>query len=191
VRVRAKKLAAGAQKKAIKDLDYIFIGYVMSYFPAGLIGLLLAVITCAAMSATASALNSLGSTTVVDFYRLLKPDRSEAHYLLAARGFTALWGAFAVGFAGFAALLDNLIQAVNILGSLFYGPMLGVFLLGFATRRVRGTPAFVAVLIGQASVLLVFVLSQISFIWYNVIGCAVVLGVALALERSGMFQRPV
>jgi SSS family solute:Na+ symporter len=168
-----------------KDSDYIFIRFVLDQFPPGLLGLLVAVILCAAMSSSAAALSALGSTTVVDFYRLsLRPNQSDAHYLLAARVFTALWGAFAVGFAGIAALLDNLIQAVNILGSLFYGPMLGVFLLGLFTRRVRGTPAFIATLIGQGAVLACFAFSQISFLWYNVVGALVVIAVALLLERA-------
>jgi Na+/proline symporter len=185
VRHRTRELVARVEPgPQAKDADYIFIRFVLDQFPHGLIGLLVAAILCAAMSSSAAALSALGSTTVVDFYRLHKPGRSEAHYLFAARGFTALWGAFAVGFAGFAALLDNLIQAVNILGSLFYGPMLGVFLLGFATRRVRGTPAFVAILIGQAAVLLVFALSHVGFLWYNVIGCAVVVAIAISMELA-------
>jgi SSS family solute:Na+ symporter len=175
-----------------KDADYIFIRFVLDQFPHGLIGLLIAVILCAAMSSSAGALSALGSTTVVDFYRLsFRPNQSDAHYLTAARVSTALWGAFAVGFAGFAALLDNLIQAVNILGSLFYGPMLGVFALGFLTKSVRGTSAFIATLGGQASVLLVFAFSQISFLWYNVIGCAVVVALGLALlVARGDTRRP-
>lgn len=168
-----------------KDADYIFIRFVLDQFPHGLIGLLVAVILCAAMSSSAAALSALGSTTVVDFYRLsLRPNQSDAHYLGAARVFTALWGFFAVGFAGFAALLDNLIQAVNILGSLFYGPMLGVFIVGFSTKHVQGTAAFLATIAGQAVVLMVFGFSHISFLWYNVIGCAVVIVLALLLEAT-------
>jgi Na+/proline symporter len=182
VRLRAKKLAAGAQKKAIKDLDYIFIGYVMSYFPAGLIGLLLAVITCAAMSATASALNSLGSTTVVDFYKVWRPHADDATYVRAARWFTVGWGTLAVLFAATGTLFDNLIQAVNILGSLFYGPMLGVFLVGFVMRWVQGTAAFLAVLAAQAVVVALFLLTDIGYLWYNPIGCAAVLIVAALLQ---------
>jgi Na+/proline symporter len=187
---QAKKQATALVAKVspgvdAKDADYIFIRFVLDQFPHGLVGLLIAVILCAAMSSSAGALSALGSTTVVDFYRLsIRPNRPDAHYLAAARIFTALWGAFAVGFAGFAALLDNLIQAVNILGSLFYGPMLGVFALGFLTKRVRGTSAFVATLCGQASVLLVFGFSRISFLWYNVIGCAVVIVLALLFESA-------
>ncbi len=190
LRERTRALIARVRPGADnRDSDYIFIRFVLDRFPHGLIGLLVAVILCAAMSSSAAALSALGSTMVVDFYRpSLRPGQSDAHYLLAARAFTALWGAFAVGFAGFAALLDNLIQAVNILGSLFYGPTLGVFLVGFFARRVRATAAFAATLVGQAVVLLVFALSSISFLWYNVIGCAVV--VALALGTTLIPARP-
>ena len=170
-----------------KDADYIFIRFVLDHFPHGLVGLLVAVILCAAMSSSAAALSALGSTTVVDFYRCsFRPNETDAHYLGAARLFTALWGAFAVGFADFASLLDNLIQAVNILGSLFYGPMLGVFLVGFFTRSVGGTSAFVAVLCGQVTVLAVFHLSRVSFLWYNVIGCGAVVLLSPLIE----FVRP-
>jgi SSS family transporter len=176
VRRQTRALIARVHPSAdTKDSDYIFIRFVLDQFPHGLVGLLVAVILCAAMSSSAAGLSALGSTTVIDFYRRsIRPDESDAHYLAAARIFTALWGLFAVGFADFAALLDNLIQAVNILGSLFYGPMLGVFLVGFFTRRIGGTAAFVAILCGEAVVLAVFHLSQVSFLWYNVIGCAAV-----------------
>ncbi|MFI5306223.1 MAG: sodium:solute symporter [Polyangiales bacterium] len=185
LRRQTRALIAKTRPRAdAKDSDYIFIRFVLDQFPHGLIGLLVAVILCAAMSSSAGALSALGSTSVVDFYRLsLRPGQSDAHYLAAARWFTALWGAFAVGFAGFAALLDNLIQAVNILGSLFYGPTLGVFLVGFFIKRVRGTAAFLATVAGQAIVLLVFAFSSIGYLWYNVIGCAAVVVLALLLGR--------
>jgi Na+/proline symporter len=132
------------------------------------------------MSATASALNSLGTTSVVDFYkRSVRPQADDAHYLLVAKLFTVVWGAVAVGFAIGASLFENLIQAVNILGSLFYGPMLGVFLVGFFTRRVRGNAAFVAVLAAEAAVVAVWQGTSIGFLWYNVVGCAVVVVIAL------------
>lgn len=181
VRDQAKHVIAAAHPRAeTKDADYIFIGFVLEYFPPGLVGLLLAVILCAAMSATASALNSLGSTTVIDFYkRSFKPEASDAHYLAAAKLFTIGWGIIAVLFATFASLVDNLIQAVNILGSIFYGPMLGVFLVGFFFRRVGGTAAFVSTLAAQALVVAVFAWSTIGFLWYNVIGCAAVVALSL------------
>ncbi len=180
VRRRAKKLLASARPGVeLKDADYIFIGFVLAHFPAGLLGLLIAVILCASMSATASALSALGSTTVVDLYRpTFRPEASDHHYLVAGRWFTVLWGALAVSFAAFAALLDNLIQAVNILGSLFYGPMLGVFLVGFFIRRVRGSAVFWAALLAEALVIAVFALTSIGFLWYNVIGCGAVVGLA-------------
>jgi Na+/proline symporter len=167
-----------------QDADYIFIGFVVSRFPPGLVGLLVAVILCAAMSSVAAALSSLGSTTVVDFYRVsIRPGASDHHYLNAARGFTVLWGIVAVLFAAFASQLDNLIQAVNILGSIFYGPMLGVFLVGFFLPRIRARAVFWATLFAQALVIAVFLKSSIGFLWYNVIGCAALVIVAAALQR--------
>jgi Na+/proline symporter len=181
-----KKVHPGAEKN---DADYIFIGFVVSHFPAGLVGLLLAVILCAAMSAVAAALNSLGSTTVVDFYRVsFRPGASDAHYLRAAKLFTVFWGVVAVLFAVFASQLDNLIQAVNILGSIFYGPMLGVFLVGIFLRRIRATPVFIAALVAQALVVMVYLRSTIGFLWYNVIGCAGVIVVASVL--NAVLPRP-
>lgn len=183
IRTQIKALIARLNPRAeTKDADYIFIDFVIKYFPAGLVGLLIAVIFCAAMSATASALNALSTTTVVDFYkRLWKPQATEAHYLGAAKLFTVFWGAVAMLFAAFASLLDNLIQAVNILGSIFYGPMLGVFVVGFFLKRVPGTAAFWATLAAQVLVVMVFAYSQIGFLWYNVIGCAAVVALALAI----------
>ena len=181
LRQQAKAAIKAALPRAeTKDADYVFLRFVTTHFPTGLLGLLIAVIFCAAMSATASALNALGTTTVVDFYRRsIKPEASDAHYLRAAKVFTVLWGALAVAFAAFASLFDNLIQAVNILGSIFYGPTLGVFLVGFFCRRVRGTPVFVALVLGQALVIATFLFSSIGFLWYNVIGCLAVVVLAL------------
>ena len=124
-----------------KDTDYVFLSFVLQHLPQGLVGLLLAVILCAAMSSSSGELAALGSTTVVDFYRRsVRPIAPDRHYLWVARLFTVLWGGVAIAFAAFAALIDNLIQAVNIVGSLFYGTMLGIFLVGFFTKRIRGTP---------------------------------------------------
>jgi Na+/proline symporter len=186
IRARARTLAARPGAEA-KDADYVFIRFVVSHFPTGLVGLLLAVILCAAMSATAAALSSLGTTTVVDLYRPWRaragrPPPTDAESLRAARLFTVGWGALAVLFAATASLVDNLIQAVNILGSIFYGPMLGVFLVGFFVKRVGGTAAFAGVVVAQAIVVATFALSGIGFLWYNVIGCAAVIVVALAVS---------
>ena len=184
LRTAVKKLIQKSHPSAeSKDADYIFITFVKEHFPPGLVGLLIAVIFCAAMSATASALNALGSTTVVDFYkRSLRPGRSDRHYLLAAKLFTVFWGVMAMLFAAFASLLDNLVQAVNILGSIFYGPTLGVFLVGFFLPRVRGTAVFVALIVSQLLVILTFALTQVGFLWYNVIGCFAVLVLAVAVS---------
>ena len=181
LRQDAKNLIRKAHPGAeTKDADYIFITFVKQHFPVGLIGLLLAVIFCAAMSATASALNALGTTTVIDFYkRSWKPVADDAHYLRAGKVFTVFWGVLAMLFAAFASLLDNLIQAVNILGSIFYGPTLGVFLGGFFLPRIRGTAMFGSLIIGQLLVILTFALTKIGFLWYNVIGCFAVIAIAL------------
>jgi Na+/proline symporter len=195
LRSAAKQLIHQAHPRAeSKDADYIFITFVKDHFPPGLVGLLIAVIFCAAMSATASALNALGSTTVVDFYkRTLRPGASDHHYLIAAKVFTVIWGILAMLFAAFASLLDNLVQAVNILGSIFYGPTLGVFLVGFFLPRVRGNAVFCALVVGQILVILTFALTQIGFLWYNVIGCLAVLILALAfslISRPAPAQAP-
>jgi Na+/proline symporter len=184
VRTETRALVKQVDPRAnAKDADYVFLSFVMSRFPHGLVGLLLAVILCAAMSATASALSALGTTSVVDFYkRSIEPGLSDAKGVRVAKWFTVFWGVLAVGFAVFASQLDNLIQAVNILGSIFYGPMLGVFLVGFFFRKARGTPVFFATLLAQAAVLATFLASDIGFLWYNVIGCAGVVLFTFALQ---------
>ena len=186
VRKEAKALIKEALPKAeLKDSDSIFVSFVLKYLPAGLIGLLLAVILAAAMSSTASELNALGSTTVVDVYRrLFRPHASDHHVLRASQFFTVLWGAFAIAFATFAALLDNLIQAVNILGSIFYGVILGIFLVAFFFKRVRATPTLIAALVAEAVVVTLFFTSDIGFLWFNVIGCVGVVALALGLQRA-------
>ncbi|HTP52676.1 MAG TPA: sodium:solute symporter [Anaeromyxobacteraceae bacterium] len=166
-----------------KDSDFIFLRFVLDHFPRGLLGLLVAAILSAAMSANSAALSSLGATTVVDFYKPRHPEATDAQTLRVARLATAAWGIVAVGFGGFASLLDNLIQAVNVLGSLFYGPMLGVFLLGFFVKRVRGSAAFAATAAAEAAVLTAAALGRVGYLWYNVIGCAAVLVLAPALEQ--------
>ncbi|HET9157994.1 MAG TPA: sodium:solute symporter [Myxococcaceae bacterium] len=166
-----------------KDADFIFLRFVLDHFPPGLIGLLVAVILSAAMSANSAALSSLGATTVVDFYRPRHPGASDARTLAVARWSTAAWGLIAVAFASFASLLDNLIQAVNVLGSLFYGPMLGVFLVGFFLARVGGRAVFWATVTGEIVVLAAAAFGHLGFLWYNVLGCAVVVGLAPLLQR--------
>ncbi len=167
------------------DADYVFISFVLNYLPHGIIGLLIAVIFCAAMSSSASELNALGSTTVVDFYRpLLHPNASDQHYLIASKLLTALWGGVAISFALFANLVENLIQAINILGSIFYGSILGIFLVAFFLRFVRGSAVFTAAITSQALVLVLFYTTKIGYLWYNVLGCVVVLSLSALFEKT-------
>jgi len=158
--------------------------------PSGLVGLLIAVILCAAMSATASELTALGSTSTVDLYkRLVGGPMSPRQDLFVSKLFTVLWGVVAVGFACFAGLLDNLIQAVNILGSIFYGTVLGLFMVAFFIPRVTATPVLIAALMAQAIVIVVFVASDVGFLWYNVLGCGIVVVVSSGLEVIGVRSR--
>ncbi|MBA3833243.1 MAG: sodium:solute symporter [Chthoniobacterales bacterium] len=185
-------LKAADPKLETSDADYVFITFVLDYLPHGVIGLLIAVIFCAGMSSSASELNALGSTTVVDFYRpLLHPHASEAHYLLVSKLLTAAWGGVAISFALFANLVENLIQAINILGSIFYGSILGIFLVAFFLRFVRGTAVFVAALISQALVLILFYSTTIGYLWYNVLGCVMVLILSALLETTLFRARPL
>ncbi|SIR09727.1 sodium:solute symporter [Pontibacter lucknowensis] len=176
VRNDAKALIAKATPDAeTKDTDYVFISFVMKYLPAGLVGLLLAVIFSAAMSSTASELNALASTTVVDIYkRSVKKEKDNFHYLRASRVFTAAWGTLAIIFATYASLLDNLIQAVNIIGSIFYGTILGIFLVAFYVKYIKGHAVFIAALLAEAVVLYCHFYTDIAFLWFNVIGCVAV-----------------
>lgn len=165
------------------DTDYVFISFVMEYLPAGIIGLLLAVIFSAAMSSTASELNALASTTIIDIYkRNIKKDGSDRHYLVASKLFTLFWGLVAVSFATFAGLLDNLIQAVNILGSIFYGTILGIFLVGFFIKRIGGNAVFIAALIAQAIVLYFYFYTDLAYLWFNVVGCGAVIVISFIIE---------
>ena len=184
LRDEAKQLVTRAlPRAAAKDADYVFIGFVLRYVPSGLVGLLVAVILCAAMSSTAGELTALGSTTTMDLYkRLWATSSSPRHDLLMSKLFTVLWGLVAVGFATFAALLDNLIEAVNILGSIFYGTVLGLFVVGFFIRRVSATPVLIAALIAQATVIALFLGSSLGFLWFNVVGCMLVVVVSYGLE---------
>ena len=186
VREEARALVASALPRAeTHDADYVFLTFVMANLPRGLVGLLLAVILCAAMSSTASELTALGGCTVVDFYRRsFRPAATDAHYLRVAKLATGAWGLLAVGFAAFAALVDNLIQAVNILGSLFYGTILGIFLAAFFFPRLRATPVFVAALLSEILVIALWTWTSIGFLWFNVIGCAAVLALSFVIGGS-------
>lgn len=176
-----------------KDSDYIFITYVLNYLPVGVVGLLLAVILSAAMSSTAGELNALASTTVVDFYkRIWKKDGSEQHYLNASRLFTLFWGMMAIFFAVMAKLVDNLIQAVNILGSLFYGTILGIFVVAFFLRYIRSKAVFWAAVISELCVLTLYKFSDIGFLIFNIIGCFTVVLISILLQAlfSGKIKAP-
>ncbi|MDF9795942.1 SSS family solute:Na+ symporter [Catalinimonas alkaloidigena] len=166
-----------------KDTDYVFISFIMNHFPTGLIGLLLAVIFSAAMSSTASELNALGSTSVVDLYkRSFKKEGSPRHYLNASRLFTLAWGILAIIFAAFASLADNLIEFVNIVGSIFYGTILGIFLVAFYIKYIQSNAVFIAACIAEATVMYLFFTTEIGFLWFNVIGCALVVSIALFIQ---------
>jgi SSS family solute:Na+ symporter len=165
------------------DTNYVFLNFVTHYMPAGLVGLVLAAVFFASMSSTASEWSALAATTVVDIQRrLLKRGASERYYFVSSKLATAFWGLFAVCFAQYAGQLGSLIEAVNRLGSLFYGTILGIFLLGFYFRRVTGTAAFLGALVGEAAVLCCFYFTQIAFLWYNVVGALVVVATALLLN---------
>jgi len=167
-----------------KDTDYVFISFIMKYMPKGIIGLLLAMILSAAMSSTSSELNALGSTTTVDIYkRNFAREKSERHYLRASRWFTFAWGAFAISFAAFAGLLENLIQAVNILGSLFYGTILGIFVVAFYVKWINGSAVFIAAIIAELFVLYCFFFTEIAYLNFNLIGCAVVVFVSIFIQK--------
>jgi SSS family transporter len=165
------------------DTDYVFITFVMENLPKGIIGLLLAVIFSAAMSSTASELNALASTSIIDIYkRNIYQKGSEKHYLIASKLFTLFWGLVAVFFATFAGLLDNLIQAVNILGSIFYGTILGIFLSGFFIKYIKGNAVFIGALVAQIIVLYFYFFSDMAYLWFNLLGCGIVILVGLIYQ---------
>ncbi len=179
-----KELAAKAPDAKANDADYVFITFILNQLPHGVIGLLIAAFFAAALSSKAAELNALGATTSIDFYRLMKPNASDANCLKAARGFTACWGLVAIGFALYAHLVENLIQAVNILGSIFYGVMLGLFVVGFFIRRVGGTAIFWAALVTQAIIFYLYFSLTISYLWYPLIGCAACIVLSLILQST-------
>ncbi len=169
-----------------QDADFVFISFVLSALPMGLIGLLVSVILLAAMSSIASELSALATTSAVDLYRRCwRPEVSGAEYVRATKGLTILWGLVALGFASVANLFDNLIEAVNVLGSLFYGTVLGLFLVAFFLKRVSGGPVFWSALLAQATVFTTFVFTELGFLWFNVIGCSVTVAGAALLQSIG------
>lgn len=173
------------------DKDYVFIHFILNYLPTGLIGLLLAVMFSAAMSSTASELNALSSTTVIDIYkRNLKTEKSEEHFVKASKGFTLLWGAIAILFACFGTLVENLIQLVNIVGSVFYGTILGIFLVAFFIKYVKGNAIFYAGVISQLTIFVIYYYEihvpeeadKLGYLWLNAIGTTLTIILALLIQ---------
>ncbi|CAM3437716.1 Sodium/glucose cotransporter [Flavobacterium longum] len=196
LREQARDIIGKVDAKAEKnDKDYVFIHFILNYLPQGLIGLLLAVILSAAMSSSASGLNALASTTAIDIYRRnLKVEKSEKHYVNATRFFTLVWGIIAILFACVGTLFENLIQLVNIVGSIFYGTVLGIFLVGFYVKYVQARAMFWAALITQTVVLVIYYFAihiyptgeeKLGYLWLNFIGAM------LAIVLSAIFQATI
>ena len=180
---KAALLAANPRAKT-KDSDYVFITFILAELPHGAIGLLIAVMFAAALSSKAAELNALGTTTTIAFWRHFRPlaAADEARNVRVAKRFTALWGVFAVAFALFVGFAENLIEAINILGSIFYGVVLGIFLVAFFFRRVGGSAVFFAALAAQALVIVMFFSLNIGYLWYNLIGCTACIAFSMLLQ---------
>ena len=163
------------------DKDYIFISYILSYFPKGLIGLLIAVIICASMSSTASELNALASTTVIDIYKNDK-QKSDLHYVKATQIFTLIWGIIAIFYASVGMLFENLIQLVNIIGSIFYGTILGVFISAIFIKKIKSKAVFYSAIISEIIIIIIFFIDIISFLWLNFIGAVLTILIAFLIQ---------
>lgn len=167
----------------LNDKDYVFINFILNYMPKGLIGLLLAVILCAAMSSTASELNALASTSTMDIYKAnLVKNKSDGHYLLASKLSTLLWGIVAILFALLGSMFENLIQFVNIIGSIFYGTILGIFVVGFYLRFIKGWAVFIAGIISECLIIVIYQMDVVSYLWLNLIGCLLVICLSTILQ---------
>ncbi|MBM3401191.1 MAG: sodium:solute symporter [Bacteroidetes bacterium] len=166
------------------DNNYVFLSFVTKYLPQGLIGLLIAIIFLASMGSTSSALNSLASTTVIDIYkRLVNPNASDEKYLSVSRWTTIIWGLFCILMALYASKMGNLIEAVNILGSLFYGTILGIFIVAFYFKKIGGSATFTAAIITEIIVFSCWMLDLMAFLWLNIVGCLLVILIALILQK--------
>ena len=186
LRDEAKEIVSDVRGASSNDVNYVFPTYLITYVPAGLLGLLIAVIFAAAMSSLDSELTALSSATVIDFYkRWFVRDASDAHYLVVSRLATLFWGLVAMMVAFRAGQLGSLIELVNQVGSFFYGSLLGVFLLAFLVKRANGTGAFIGLLFGMAAVGAVATLTEISYLYYNVVGAVVVVAVGTLLSGTG------
>jgi Na+/proline symporter len=165
------------------DTNFIFLSFVTRYLPTGILGLILAAIISASMSSSSAEINALASVTVIDIYkRLVKRNASERHYLVVSKLATIFWGLYAIAFAQFANRLGSLIEAVNIMGSLFYGTILGIFLIAFYFKSINGHATFAAAIIAELTVLACYFFTKIPYLWFNVIGCLVLLSLARVLN---------
>lgn len=185
LRDEAKDLISKADSNAeTNDKDYVFLYFILNFLPKGMLGLLLAVILSAAMSSSASGLNALASTTAIDIYRrnVSAVDKSDRHYVTATKYFTLLWGAIAILFACFCTLFENLIQMVNIIGSIFYGTVLGIFLVAFYIKYIKAEAIFWGALIAQLAIFYIYWIDVVSFLWLNVIGAALAIVLSLLLQ---------
>ena len=183
LREQTKELILKANPAAeTNDKDYVFIHFILTNLPRGLIGLLLAVIISAAMSSTASELNALASTTAIDLYKRNVRVRDEKHYVKASKWFTLLWGVIAISIACVAHLFDNLIQLVNIIGSIFYGNVLGVFLLAFFIKYVKSNAVFWAAIITQLIIIYLWYIDLMPYLWLNLVGCSIVIIISIIIQ---------
>ena len=184
IRAEASNLLAKNERNSdTGDTNYIFLTFILTYLPTGLVGLIFACVFTASMSSSSGELSALATISIIDIYkRFIKCEAGEKHYLMVSRIMMALWGLYGIAFAQYASRLGSLVEAVNILGSLFYGTMLGIFLLAFYFKSVKGTAAFIGALSGEIVVLYCFQCTSIAWLWYNVIGCFVVVGVGIILS---------
>jgi Na+/proline symporter len=170
-------------KTETNDKDYVFLYFILNYLPKGLLGLLLAVIFSAAMSSSASGLNALAATSAIDIYKRNVNTKSDKHYVYATQYFTVFWGIVAIGFACISSLFENLIQLVNIIGSIFYGTVLGIFLIGFYIKYCKGKAVFIGACISQLTIFYIFYLDIVSYLWLNFIGALLTVGISLLLQK--------
>jgi len=166
------------------DRDYIFITFIINHLPKGIIGLLLAVIFAAAMSSTASELNALSATTLIDLYKRHKPNLTQIHYVNMAKVFTLMWGVIAIIFALSGNLFENLIQLVNIIGSIFYGTILGIFLIAIFVKKIGSNPVFFAAIISELIVITLYYLDFFGYLWLNVIGTFLTISISFIIQKS-------
>jgi solute:Na+ symporter, SSS family len=184
LREAGKKVIEKVNKNAeTNDKDYVFLYFILNYLPKGLLGLLLAVIMSAAMSSSASGLNSLAATTAIDIYKRNVSVKSDKHYVYVTQFFTLFWGIVAIIFACMSSLFENLIQLVNIIGSVFYGTVLGIFLIGFYINYIKAKAVFIGACISQLAIFYIYYLDIVSYLWLNAIGAGMTIVLSLILQR--------